>query len=188
MQTLLAQAQTEFNLQEGEFAMLIPDMPAAPPQSPAIVMIAQTNQAQDSTKKDARVLGVCEVIANEKESFPNVSDIYTVSAATMYLVNYENRRDITQKDELAAKTSILRQPTHGTLKESSLPGSFIYAVDAGYVGNDSADILVEVKGVKVKVRYFIHVTEYAEPNPYDIYCAVSGGQWKISQTFDAKGQ
>jgi hypothetical protein len=160
-------------------------MPNMPPQTTPIVMIAQTNQAQDSTKKAERVLGVCEVVANEKERYPNSIDDYTVAAAAMYLVDYEHRSDITQEDERAAKTTVLSQPKHGTLKEdSALNGSYYYFPDAGYVGKDSTEVLVEIKGVKVKVSYFIHVLEYREKDAYDANCTEaptgSTGSWKIS--------
>lgn len=174
-------------MQQGEFAMLIPDMPAAPPQTSPIVMIAQANQAQDSTKKAGRVLGVCKVVANEKERYPNSTDLSAVSEAENYLTSYENRADLTVEDAAAAKTTVLSQPKHGTLKEdSSLNGKYYYFPDFGYVGKDSAEVLAEIKGVIVKVRFFIHVLEYREKDAYDANCnEAPTNPWKISQ--DANG-
>jgi hypothetical protein len=40
--------------------------------------------------------------------------------------------------------------------------------------------LVEIKGMKVKVHYFIHSTEYREPDAYEYYCKERGGQLKNS--------
>lgn len=166
--------------------MLIPDMPAAAVQTPPIVMIAQVNQAQKSIKQAERVLGVCKVIANEKETYPNKTDDYTVAAAATYLVNYEHRSDILQEDMVAAKTSVLSQPKHGSLKtDNTLNGRYFYVPDAGYVGQDSAEVLVEIKDIKVKVRYFIHVLEYSEQDAYDANCTdAPTNPWKIS--LDAK--
>jgi hypothetical protein len=188
MHALLTQAQADLNLPEGEFAMFIPDMPALPPQSSSIVMIAQTNQAQLSTKKAERVLGVCKVIANEErkdgngEIYPNSTDLMAVEAAEDYLTSYENRTDLTVEDAAAAKTTVLSQPKHGTLKEDvALNGEYFYFPDADYVGKDSAEVLVEIKGIKVKVRYFFHLeTTDPGPNAYELYCEERGGQWKIA--------
>jgi VCBS repeat-containing protein len=192
MQDLLAQAQAELDLQQGEFAMLIPDMPNMPPQTPTIVMLAQTNQAQDSTRTAERILGVCGIIDNEArkdangEIYPNSGDFYAPSEVVSYFQEYEHRHDLTTEDIDAAKTTILSQPKHGTLTEdSTLSGRYWYSPKVGYVGKDSAEILVEIKGMKVKVRYFFHATEYNEPNAYEDYCEQRGGQWKISQ--DANG-
>jgi len=172
-------------------AMLIPDMPALPPQRPTIILVAQTNQAQDSTKRSERVLGVCEVIDNEEhkgangEIYPNSDDIYALSSALSYFQKYEHRNDFTSEDLKGAKTTILQQPKNGALIEvvtdPDISGDYRYTPNAGYVGSDSAEILVEIKGIKVKVRFFIHVTEYREPNPYDNNCnEAPTNPWKIS--------
>jgi len=163
--------------------MLIPDMPAAPPQSPPVVLIAQTNQAQGTTNNTERVLGVCEVVANEEKNYPN-----SIAAAETYFVNYDHLDGFTHEDWLAAKTTILIQSKHGTLVEvvtdPHLSRDYRYTPDKGYVGNDSADVLVEIKGMKVKVHYFIHVLEYGEKDAYDANCTEGSagheGQWKIS--------
>jgi hypothetical protein len=165
--------------------MLFLDMPNIPPQTTPIVMLAQTNQAHDGIKKAGRVLGVCKVIANEKRNYPNSTDLMAVASAGTYLTSYENHTDLTVEDAAAAKTTVLSQPKHGTLKEgSSLNGKYFYFPDTGYVGKDSAEVLVEIKGVTVKVRYFIHVLEYSEKDAYDANCTEappgSEGDWKIS--------
>jgi hypothetical protein len=191
MQSLLSQAQTELDLQNGGYSMLIPDMPNVPNQAPSIVLVAQNNQVTLDVNKTERVLGVCEIIENEKrleangDVSVNYAGIYPPSSAEMYLVNYEHRSDLTIDDVAAAKTTVLQQPKHGILKDDTLMGSFWYIPESGYVGKDSAEILVEIKGVKVKIQYFIHATEYNEPNAYENYCEQSGGQWKISR--DANG-
>ncbi|WP_162084669.1 tandem-95 repeat protein [Sulfuriferula nivalis] len=197
MQSLLAQAQSELNLQPGKFAMLIPDMPAAPPQTSPIVMIAQTNQTQDSTKKAERVLGICSVIDNEErtgkngEIYPNTQELFPVGNAGDYLLNYEHRNYPSTEDINSAKVTILKGPKYGTFISEALPigGVYIYSPNAGYVGKDSVEVLIEIKGIKVKVHYFIHVLEYGEKDAYDANCtempAGGYGEWKIST--DANG-
>jgi predicted chitinase len=186
MQSLLAHAQFELNLQPGEYAMLIPDMYAAPPQSPTIVMVAQTNQAQDNTKAAGRAIGVCELVENDETM--NVASISAISSAELYIQEYEHLGDFTEEDVNSEKATILQLPKHGTLgkdTEPTLNGMYIYTPNKGYVGKDFAVVLVEIKGIKIKVFYYFHVLDHETTGLWNLECGKKGGQWKISQ--DANG-
>ncbi len=67
--------------------------------------------------------------------------------------------------------------------------SYYYHAEAGYVGQDSTTLLVEIGGYKVKVTYFFHV--FAEVIYDDIplkneHCP-NGYYWRISSTINSNG-
>lgn len=170
---MLEQAQSELNLKAGEFAMFVPFTLDTPPQSPAIVIVAQTNQVQPSANGAAeRIVGGCEVLDNRGLSdgkgkiYPNGQLISIGLSAAEYFRIYEPRNDISSADLYSAKFTILQQPKHGTFEEdkdiryrvnSSFDGDYIYTPDIGYFGDDSVSVLVGIKGIKVKVVYFFHM-------------------------------
>ncbi len=178
--------------------MLIPDMPAAPPQTQAIVMVAQTNQAVRSPANVKRVMGVCHVVANIPEAlkkydagvFPSQPYIYPWSEISVYFREVEHR-DINIYAGNAgpldtSSSAIVQQPKHGTLVDAG-PGkyqAYYYKPDAGYFGNDSAVIEAEVNGLKVKINYYFHSLD-TKAFSESVVCAEKGLIWKISQ--DANG-
>lgn len=174
--------------------MFIPDMPNAPPQY-VPVMIAQANQAQAGDVTATRAIGVCSPTPNHDYSGEN--GLSPLSAARFYLRQYEQRTV-----SGPATTSILQQPKHGTLRlvteadgNTFGEGRFVsanqrhvYLPEKGYAGKDSAAILVDFGGVKVKVVYFFEAIEGGLGNDWqDDYCSEKGVFWKISSTLDSNG-
>lgn len=177
--------------------MFIPDMPNAPPQY-VPVMIVQANQAQAGDVTAMRTIGVCKPAPSHEYSGEN--GLSPLSVARFYLRQYEQRSVTGQ-----ATTSILQQPKHGilrlvgeadrgTLFDRSAgalkpdAGLYAYLPEKGYAGKDSAAILVDFGGVKVKVVYFFEAIEGGLGNDWqDDYCSEKGVFWKISSTLDSNG-
>lgn len=193
-QSLLDQVKSDLNLTPGEIIMAIPDMPNVPPQN-VPVMIAQANQAQAGNATTVRTIGVCATAPNQGYSGEN--GLAPVADVSFYLRQYENRT-VTGP----ATTTILQQPKHGVLRlvteadgnsfgygkfDPADPG-YVYLPESGYVGKDSASILVDFGSVKVTVKYFFHaVSGPVGDNWIQEYCAPKGMYWKISSTLDANG-
>ncbi|MDX1251082.1 MAG: hypothetical protein IDH49_02270 [Gammaproteobacteria bacterium] len=120
LHTMLAQVQTELNLQEGEYEMWIPDMPDVPPQSPAVVMIAKADQAQSSGKKAKHILGVCKLVkqydAGEYENSVDISP--DINADTYFWFYATKKRDTNFGGD--ARVKVVEEPKHGILAPSEV--------------------------------------------------------------------
>ena len=144
--------------------MFIPDMPNVPPQD-VPVMIAQANQAQASDTTTVRTLGVCFPAPNNNYSAANSID--PIIEAGLYLQQYENRKF--DPSNISGTVTILQQPTHGILRlvtqadvgtilidngehiDPAFPNYF-YLPEQGYLGKDSATLLVDIGGIKVNIK------------------------------------
>jgi hypothetical protein len=173
----------------------MPHDPGMPQNVP--VMIAQANQAQAGNAM-ARTIGVCATAPNQNYSGENgLAPIYSSQS---YFEMYESRT-VTGP----ATTTILQQPKHGVLRlvtetdsgtlfssksgplDPSDPG-YAYLPESGYVGQDSATILVDFGSVKVTVKYYFHaVSGPVGDNWIQEYCAPKGMYWKISSNLDGNG-
>ena len=178
----------------------IPDTPNVPPQD-APVMIAQANQAQTGDVTKVRTLGVCTAMPNRIYSLSNV--IEPVASANFYLEQYEHRK--VDYNHLSGVVAILQQPKHGILRPVTqadvgtilqsggdpvdpAAGEYFYLPETGYEGKDSAILLVETGGVKVKVKYYFHAINGDLDNEGSApYCAPQSTFWKISSTLDTNG-
>lgn len=155
---------------------------------PSLVMVAETNKAHQSATGPGRTLDVCEIVDNgerrgaDDEPYLNSHEIYPVFDAISYFQEYEHRNDFTSADTYAAVSNVLQAPEHGTLaydEKNPVSGIYRYIPKAGYVGDDFAVVLVEIKGMKVKISHFLHVL----PSSSHLgECEDTGGIWKISKT------
>jgi hypothetical protein len=190
----------DLNLTQGDVTMFIPDMPNVPPQD-VPVMIAQANQAQASDVTTIRTLGVCQPIPNMPDSPPSLDNVAEpIGEAKTYFRMYEH-----QQVTGSATTTILLQPKHGILRllteadrgtifdssagpvDPTNPG-YVYLPEKGYLGKDSATVLVEIGGIKVKVVFFFQAVGRPLGNTGgEELCATTGLRWKISSTLDANG-
>lgn len=177
--------------------MFIADMPNVPPQN-LLVLVAQANQAQANDVTTLRTLGVCSPSPSNNYSLENV--VEPVGEAGYYLQQFEQRIVAG-----SATVSVLQQPKHGILRlvteadrgtlfgstadplDSSDPG-YAYLPEKGYLGKDSATVLVEIGGIKVKVVYFFQAVNGPLGNyGLERYCAKTGPYWKISANLDTNG-
>ena len=175
--------------------MFIPDMPNVPPQD-VPVMIAQANQAQSGDVKTTRSVGICHPVSNgtlSTQSLENVID--PIGEAKGYFDLYEH-----QSVTGSAIITVLQQPKHGILRlvteadnfgigrfDPTDPG-YVYLPEKGYLGKDSATVLVEIGSIKVTVVYFFQAVNH----PLGSYwvkelCGEKGYSWKISSTLDSNG-
>lgn len=159
--------------------------PTAPNQQITTMLIAQGQQAPTETKTDStdqkkRVAGVCEIVNGAGESADEVkTEISNAFYARLYMNHYENKDWFINNPQ----TTIIQPPQHGRLAEGW------YYPDKGYFGDDAIIAKVKENGVAVEVRFFIHVLEYNEADPY-YYCGEAvrqeflrqgqGNSWKIS--------
>lgn len=179
------------------------DLPDVPPQF-SQVMIAQTNQVQAGAAKPERALGVCRPVANGAGSTPTLENtVNPVLAAKAYFDLYEKRTV-----EGSGKVTILQGPKHGVLRlvteadrgsifsSSSGPITqetklYAYLPESGYIGKDSATVLVEIGGLKVKVVYSFQAVDANRLGLYweEEFCGKKGYRWKISfNEIDPTGQ
>jgi hypothetical protein len=171
--------------------MLFMDMPDTPPQYTPVIVAQASQVAKRNTERD---IGVCKPIENKPESkLSAVNSFSPVGFALRYLEDIEHRKfDDFGAVFYAGKITILQAPTHGELKFGQNSGAY-YSSDYTYEGLDSATVLVEVGGYKVKVIYrFVLMKdvpgsgEEGEATDDKQICP-NGWRWKISTTPDANG-
>ena len=110
-----------------------------------------------------------------------------------YLKNIEHQV-IGDADFFAAKVTLLQAPSHGELKlYKSTEGGWYFSSNYSYEGSDSATVLVEIGGYKVKVIYHFVLMPHV-PGSTDEGTATddksicpNGYIWKISSTVDPSG-
>ena len=146
---------------------------------------------ENYAENEERVAGTCQFIENptrrspEGEIYRNIASISPVGAAETYLLEFEKPEDYSLEDRIDAKTTILERPKHGVLKktESKIGDRFQYIPDTGYHGEDSLVVLVEIRGIRIRIKQFLQVT-----GPYEVEAESCHGKnqtnmiWKISKT------
>jgi hypothetical protein len=195
-QSWLNQVKADMGLAQGEVNMFIPDMPNVPPQN-VPVMIAQVNQTQPGDTVAIRTLGVCAPVPNDPANYSLENVIAPKMEAAFYLQEYEGE-NITYS--APGNITILEQPKHGILRletETNHFGSgrfdptnpsYAYLPEQGYLGKDSATVMVDIGGKQVKVKYYFQAVG-GGLGSYGIqeYCGKTGYHWKISSILDANG-
>jgi hypothetical protein len=156
-----------------------------PPQD-VPVMIAQANQPQQISSNSERSVGVCHVVPNVGPLPPPGEDleynIGPVDEAKAYFRLYEHLKVVG-----TANTSILQNPKHGVLRDDG-SGSYSYLPNPEYLGKDSATMLVEIDGFKVKVVYSFRAINGHPDGDYEKeLCPNKVYRWKISSVLDANG-
>lgn len=176
------------------------DLPSDIPPQYLPVMVAQATQAQAGRAKSERVMGVCKAVPNGSHSEPSLMNVANpVLIAKQYFYLYEQRTI-----EGPGKVTHMQRPKHGAFRlvteadrgqlfsSSSGPVTeesklYAYLPEPGYIGKDSATILVEVGGHRVKVIYFfqaVNVNDFGLDS-VERYCGKKGLYWKIS--YDSSG-
>ncbi|MFA6445496.1 MAG: matrixin family metalloprotease [Sterolibacterium sp.] len=176
--------------------MFILDMPDVPSQY-APVMIAQASQEQQGAAKSERTVGVCQALSNPafdgavataENSLTPAGDVIN------YFYSFENR-----KVTGPSTVTVLAYPKHGNLEDLGTvvydesgrairdtgERSYSYIPETGYLGQDSATLLVEIGGYKVKIVYVFKVAMEVDYKKAELLCAKS--YWKISAVLDANG-
>lgn len=177
--------------------MFLLDAPDILPDTQTITVLAQAKQPRNYAEDPERIVGTCQFIENpirhspEGKIYKNIASIFPVGAAESYLLKYAKLKDYSLEDRIAAKTTILEQPKHGKLikKESKIGDRFQYLPDTNFHGEDSLVVLVEIRGIKVKVLQLLQVN-----GPYEIEEESCHGKnqaemiWKISSTTGTEGE
>ena len=141
------------------------------------VMIAQVNTSQKVSTQRENILGVCELV---EISGSGQADIFPVIQVNSYYF----RTHAAKIEPATAVISTLQQPPHGHLEPDSR-GDWAgakYLPNDQYLGNDSFVMQVEGSGYKVKVFYFIAVTDLMGEAAYNLNPACKGSAWKISSS------
>jgi hypothetical protein len=120
-----------------------------------------------AAKNVNRTIGVCQLIENPvAKDGSAVNSLSPIVAVQIYFNSFENVRV-----EGPSQVSLLRPPVHGKLEDlgtvvfdekghavrESGQRSYYYRAKAGYLGKDSATLLVEISGFKVKTVVSFHV-------------------------------
>ncbi len=161
--------------------MFILDTPNVAPES-APAMIAQVNQANKTKAISERMLGVCHVVPNYQPlPSPGGQGEYVIDPITQakeYFNLFEHRIVAG-----SANSTILSTPRNGELAIDG--GVYAYLPKAGFIGKDSATVLVEIGGYKVKVKYFFQAVNHElGNNGFEEACQKTGYRWKISRASD----
>jgi hypothetical protein len=185
--TLLAdwvkQAQTDFEQETGEIAMLAFDTTAVP--DAGVMVVAQAPRASASTKE--RVFGIClpfQYVAHGEQQHGGEGGISPARMAISYFKRYENLTFAESEYPDSVKdVRIVRQPTHGRVTYEPIEGSkevfWRYTPQAGYEGQDRVDFVVQVKGQPVRLVYYMQVTKKnLDTTPDEEFCKQP--LWKIS--------
>jgi hypothetical protein len=173
-QALVTQLQANPGINQEELFMPIYVMPDVPPQY-VPVMVAQASVGGQGAEKFDRVIGICHLAQNPAvppSSAVNV--IEPLMEVEDYLTKFEHI-----KIEGSISFHILQQPVHGLLRDGG-EGAYSYVPETGYLGKDQATVLVEISGLKIKVKYFFQVLNTLPTDEDQAeYCPT--GKWRISQ-------
>jgi hypothetical protein len=151
----------------GESMMLTSDMQSVvsdgasmPPQ--LIIEIAKDNTARPELLYGT--MGVCVVsptlerLDGRKDSpFSHGFDIHPRESAGQIFPDARFDGEL-QADIEASEVKIIQQPRHGTIKKID-EFRYKYIPQSGYIGDDRAVLLVNIRGIKVRVMYFIKVLD-----------------------------
>jgi len=184
--------------------MFILDMPNVPPQDVPVI-IAQAEQAQQSTTSKERKMGVCKPIANLPGVAPHLGNLISpIVQAGIYSYLYEHQ-EIDRSAYATATASVLQNPKHGVMRlvteadrgtlfsrssgplDPAAPAAYVYLPEQGYLGNDSATFLVDIGGKKIKVVYYFKVVDHPVGNDGDMEICKTGPYWKISTNLSPNG-
>jgi len=177
MQDLIAQAQSELNLDNGNTMMFTLDLPDVSSQN-APVMIAQADAVR--TAHD-RVLGLCDGIPASLAYQGIPYSLGTLGDAQQYFRLYEG-----QNIEIPPTTqvSIVTAPKHGkfivkpAVSATGYP-DYTYLPEVGYLGKDSVTLKVELGEKSVTLMYFFNIQNVSDDEA-DSLCNKTGAQWKVS--------
>ena len=182
-------------------AMGIAGEAAAKDNSPQAPLPAPSQTSSEGATK-IRTLGVCMPVQNTPGSAGDGS-ISPIASAQTYFYSFEHQRYA----EGSATVKVLEQAKHGIVRLlteadrgilfdrsageiNPADASYIYLPDEGYLGKDSASLLVDFgEGLKVKVIYYIQsVDQFTGGNEWESqFCSKTGANWKISSApLDAK--
>jgi hypothetical protein len=185
-QRLLQQIQPQLGLDPTKEVIMLPlDVPPDAPSQAASVLIAQVATSLAAADVD-RVIGVCSLIEVAiPDSAANV--IQPLIPAYQYLTEVEHRTVTASARE--ARVTILQQPKHGRLVDLSNAenlATYAYEAESAFTGSDTAVLLVERGGYRVKVVYSFNVMQVVPGgneawDPYEDprYCP-NGSMWKIA--------
>ena len=172
--------------------MVYIDFQNAQPQTQTIVL---AQAAKPNATKLYGTMGVCYLspTAEQINAERDTQGYYSISVignADEIFFNGPHMPRLELNLEKAVVT-VLLPPKHGTLKPTmrdslgndlSAGQDTSYYPNAGYVGNDKAEFLVNIEGYKIKVVYFIKVNPLYDTttHPVDLSKCPNPNPWKIS--------
>ena len=125
---------------------------AEEPLKYAPLKTVQASEVQQAAESVNRTIAICHLMENPPTPPGTaVNSISPIGSLKFYFKLQEH-----QVVEDASKVTVLQNPAHGTLKDVGSE-SYRYYPAPGYIGQDSATLLVEMGGYKIKVIYSFHV-------------------------------
>jgi hypothetical protein len=125
-------------------------------------------------------IGICRLIPSGPVDMPESGE-YQIAAWSIAETYLEKFKNISTSFDTAT-VSVLHQPKHGRLVDTNT-----YYPELGYVGKDSITFLVESGSYRIKVVYFIQVSNQGVGNESYKKLCPNPDYWKISATTDANG-
>ena len=156
--------------------MFIADQPNVPPSMSPLIMMTQASSSQQTATKGDHILGVCGIV---NPSGIGQLDAFPVINANAYFYTHDAKID-----DGTAKVTIIQRPKHGRLEPTNSDGDWSdtrYLPNDGYLGKDSFVLQVEGSGYKVKLYYFLTVTDLVGDTALQNK-ACKGITWKISSS------
>lgn len=194
---LVAQAQKNLNLNEGEFTMWLADAPTNTISPPAIYLTANVSSAQVAGGDTSHKLGVCKIVAGVEAFYPmfdavNYFASYTHIFNSSEFANFEYYSDGSERKDTSIR--IIEQPKHGSIilnyvdETGYTHPDYHYTPDEGYEDFDYFVMEVKAGDNMVQINYTIQVNNLDEPRtrvhddgqvvPYDDSCPQE--MWRIS--------
>ena len=135
------------------------------------------------------IVGACQIIPNGEFATLSENGLSPIDVAMGYLQQYEHK--LYEQQRAISWDSVIiavsQEPKHGELVFDG-NGRYTYAPETGYLGNDSAALLLDIGGIKVKVIYFFQAIDTASVGEgLDEALCDYGHYWKISSTLDTDG-
>ena len=178
MQALLTEAKNTLGFNEGEYIMLVADIPNTPPSMSAAVMLVQADSDKQIPKAgQLHSLGICMAV---NPLITDQADMYPVMDVNSYM---STTKQINYIDEKTATITILQQPKHGYLEPTMQDGDWThsrYLPNDDFLGNDSFVMQIDGNGYKVELHYFVAVVEGGRISNPVCKGENKGFIWKIS--------
>ncbi|MES1191150.1 MAG: hypothetical protein ABUS47_08740 [Steroidobacter sp.] len=126
-------------------------------KSPSAALMVAQNMAKGASftsTQSIQSIGVC--LAADSSGDMGPVSIVPGASVEDYQRNIEKLPNW-QVPPRTVTVTVLEDPSHGTLSETSVSGRYLYTSTSGYAGRDTATFLTDIGGKQLKIVYFIKV-------------------------------